>query len=200
MDSQFDSIVAAYEQSMNRLPFREHVEAYSLLKAIGSLTGLAVLDLGCGTGLYARRFRALGAKRVVGMDTSQSMIEYARRKEEQERHGITYVHHNATRSLDDGLAGAFDLVTSVYVLPYATSENDLAGMCATARQALSPRGAVRRDDPQPRLRHPPRLVPQLRHDAHHGPARRRRGHGPSDSAGRRPRDRRRRPPVVGPRP
>lgn len=125
---------------MGRLPFREHVEAYSLLKTIGGLAGLAVLDLGCGTGLYARHFRTSGARRVAGIDVSQPMIEYARRQEERERQGITHVHRDVTRPLDDGLTGAFDLVTSVYVLPYATTESELAGMCATARRALSPRG------------------------------------------------------------
>ncbi|WP_431045340.1 class I SAM-dependent methyltransferase [Streptomyces sp. P1-3] len=142
MDSQFDSTVAAYAQSMGALPFREHVESHSLLKAIGAIAGLSVLDLGCGTGLYTRYFQTAGARRVVGLDASLSMIECARGQEERERQGVTYVHRDATHPLNgvDGLAGAFDLVTSVYVLPYATSEEDLAAMCATARQSLSPAG------------------------------------------------------------
>ncbi|WP_087924539.1 MULTISPECIES: class I SAM-dependent methyltransferase [Streptomyces] len=144
MESQFDSTAAAYAQSMSALPFREHVEAHSLLTAIGPVAGLSVLDLGCGTGSYTRYFHTAGAGRVVGLDASLSMVESARGEEEGERRGITYVHRDATRPLKDtdadGLTGAFDLVTSVYVLPYAMSEEELTAMCATARRSLSPAG------------------------------------------------------------
>ncbi|MEU8548939.1 class I SAM-dependent methyltransferase [Streptomyces roseoverticillatus] len=127
---------------MGALPFREHVESHSLLKAVGSVTGLRVLDLGCGTGVYARHFRACGALRVVGMDSAAAMVEYARAFERREQRPITYVHRDATRPLNGihGLAGAFDLVVAVYLLAFAASEDELAALCATARQALPPQG------------------------------------------------------------
>ena len=43
------------------------------------LTGKRVVDLGCGPGLYARRFKAAGAD-VTGIDLSESSIAYARER------------------------------------------------------------------------------------------------------------------------
>ncbi|MFC8707871.1 class I SAM-dependent methyltransferase [Streptomyces anulatus] len=143
MDSQFDTVVSAYEHSMEEMPFREHVEAWSFLNAVGDVTGHSVLDLGCGSGLYARRLRREGAARVVGMDESAAMVEHARRREDREGLGVEYLAANAADPAAGDLpdvAGSFDVVTAVYVLPYASSLEALKGFCATARRALRARG------------------------------------------------------------
>ncbi|SCE60719.1 class I SAM-dependent methyltransferase [Streptomyces sp. OspMP-M43] len=139
MDSQFDTAVAAYESSMEEMPFREHVEAYSFLNAVGDVIGRDVLDLGCGSGLYARRLRRAGAARAVGMDESAAMVEHAQRREAREGLGVEYVAADAADPAAGDLpdiAGSFDVVTAVYVLPYASSQAELQGFCATARRAL----------------------------------------------------------------
>ncbi|MGW8330279.1 class I SAM-dependent methyltransferase [Streptomyces sp. NPDC055897] len=143
VESQFDTVVAAYEQSMEAMPFREHVEAHSFLRAVGDVTGQSVLDLGCGSGLYARRLRAAGATRVVGMDESTAMVDYARQREEREGLGVEFLAANAADPAAGalpGISGVFDVVTAVYVLPYAPTLTALQGFCATARRALRPRG------------------------------------------------------------
>lgn len=143
MDSQFDTAVAAYESSMEVMPFREHVEAYSFLNAVGDICGRDVLDLGCGSGLYARQLRRAGAARAVGMDESAPMVEHAQRREEHEGLGVEYVAANAadpTAGYLPGITGSFDVVTAVYVLPYASSPEALEGFCATARRALRATG------------------------------------------------------------
>ncbi|MET9556090.1 class I SAM-dependent methyltransferase [Streptomyces sp. NPDC006645] len=143
VDSQFDTAVAAYESSMEEMPFREHVEAYSFLNAVGDIRGRNVLDLGCGSGLYARRLRRAGAARAVGMDESIAMVEHARRREEREGLGVEYVAANAADPAAGDLpdiAGSFDVVTAVYVLPYASSREALEGFCTTARRALRATG------------------------------------------------------------
>ncbi|GGZ71849.1 hypothetical protein GCM10010371_34430 [Streptomyces subrutilus] len=143
MESQFDTVVSAYEHSMEEMPFREHVEAWSFLNTVGDVTGRSVLDLGCGSGLYARRLRREGAARVVGMDESAAMVEHARRREEHEGLGVEYLAANAADPAAGELAniaGSFDVVTAVYVLPYASSLEVLGGFCATARRALRATG------------------------------------------------------------
>ncbi|MFE4172135.1 class I SAM-dependent methyltransferase [Streptomyces sp. NPDC056909] len=143
MDSQFDTAVAAYERSMEEMPFREHVEAYSFLNAVGDIAGRDVLDLGCGSGLYTRRLRRAGAARVVGMDESAPMVEHARRREEREELGVEYLAADAADPAAGdlpGIAGAFDVVTAVYVLPYAPTRQALEGFCVAARRALRTTG------------------------------------------------------------
>ncbi|MGW1440831.1 class I SAM-dependent methyltransferase [Streptomyces griseus] len=143
MESQFDTAVSAYEHSMEEMPFREHVEAWSFLKAVGDVTGRSVLDLGCGSGLYTRRLRQEGAARVVGMDESAAMVEHSRRREEREGLGVEYLAADAADPAAGdlpGIAGSFDVVTAVYVLPYASSREALEGFCATARRALRATG------------------------------------------------------------
>ncbi|SBV06175.1 Methylase involved in ubiquinone/menaquinone biosynthesis [Streptomyces sp. MnatMP-M77] len=143
MDSQFDTAVAAYESSMDKMPFREHVEAYSFLNAVGDVVGRDVLDIGCGSGLYARRLRRSGAARAVGMDESAAMVEHAQRREAREGLGVEYVAADAADPAVGDLphiAGSFDVVTAVYVLPYASSQEALQGFCATARRALRDTG------------------------------------------------------------
>jgi len=56
------------------------LEERKLLPWLGALEGLAVADLGCGTGRWMQRAQALGAKSVVGLDFSPNMLRQAARK------------------------------------------------------------------------------------------------------------------------
>lgn len=69
--------------------FRKAVfERYRITFAeAGDLTGKTVLDIGCGSGIYAAEFARRGAKRVVGVDFSANMLRLARAKAETE--GVT---------------------------------------------------------------------------------------------------------------
>ncbi|RZQ64602.1 DHA2 family efflux MFS transporter permease subunit [Amycolatopsis suaedae] len=138
--AQFDDLGQVYERSAVDLPFREHLEHYSLRRAAGDVTGLRVLDLGCGTGLYTRRFAKWGAAEVVGMDTSEGMLATARDRPGTPENA-RYLHRDAMRPApggDPGTDGRFDLVSSVYVFCYAATTEELAGFFVTARRALTP--------------------------------------------------------------
>jgi len=141
--SQFDALGDAYEQSVN-MPYREYSEHPSMREAVGDVTGLAVLDLGCGTGVYTRRFARWGAARVVGVDVSDGMLAAARAREQEQPLGnVEYLKRAATHPDPNGdpvLDGQFDLVSSVYVLCYAATPEELLGFFTTARRALSPAG------------------------------------------------------------
>jgi 2-polyprenyl-3-methyl-5-hydroxy-6-metoxy-1,4-benzoquinol methylase len=41
----------------------------------GNVRGLDVLDLGCVTGFYSRKFIESGANKVVGVDNSEAMLQ-----------------------------------------------------------------------------------------------------------------------------
>jgi 2-polyprenyl-3-methyl-5-hydroxy-6-metoxy-1,4-benzoquinol methylase len=46
----------------------------------GDVTGKAVLDIGCGSGVYSVDFARRGARRVLGVDFSANMLELARQE------------------------------------------------------------------------------------------------------------------------
>ena len=56
-------------------------ERAAVVSATGSVRGETVLDFGCGVGYYARVFMSLGAKKVVGVDMSEAMINQLREEE-----------------------------------------------------------------------------------------------------------------------
>ena len=148
--AEFDTLGSDYERSAVDLPFREHLERYSMRRAIGDVTGVRVLDLGCGTGVYTRRYAEWGAARVVGIDISEGMLATARACEPtppghdpQPARRVEYLVRDAAHpsgDVDRALDGQFDLVASVYVLCYCASVEELAGMFGTARRALGPAG------------------------------------------------------------
>jgi 2-polyprenyl-3-methyl-5-hydroxy-6-metoxy-1,4-benzoquinol methylase len=60
--------------------FNAYYDRPAVLAVLGSVAGLAVLDLGCGPGLYAEELLARGAGRVAGVDASAAMVRLARER------------------------------------------------------------------------------------------------------------------------
>jgi ubiquinone/menaquinone biosynthesis C-methylase UbiE len=98
-----------------------------------SLTGLRVLDLGCGMGGFARAARELGADEVVGIDVSERMLAEAKARTDDAR--VRYIHGaiESTRFAD----ASFDLVTSSLVLQYI---QDYASVVRHIARVLRPGG------------------------------------------------------------
>ena len=130
-------VVAQYDRSFTEIPLRRYVELPSVDRVLGDVTGLAVLDLACGTGYYGKELRRRGATRVVGVDVSEDMIRATRAREEADRLGVEYVVADAGRldHLDD-----FDLVTGIHLLHYASSFDHLTRMCESVGRNLKPAG------------------------------------------------------------
>lgn len=85
-----------------------------ILKVIGDVTGIDVLDVGCGNGSLARILARRG-NRVTGLDGSAPIVERARVREAANPLGITYEACDATRLTMIG-DNAFDLVVSCMAL------------------------------------------------------------------------------------
>ncbi|AZE47017.1 hypothetical protein C4K04_1325 [Pseudomonas chlororaphis] len=136
MESQFDELASLYED-MAQWPFRRCMEIPNVFAVLGNLAQCDVLDFGCGNGMYSRWMKQRGARRVVGYDVSDGMLHYARRREEKDRLGIEY-----TSRLDADHEGQFDLVLAVYVLPYASTQQELQAMCAMMARPLRPGGRL----------------------------------------------------------
>lgn len=94
--------------------YRQKIFNPALFRLIGDVTGLRVLDAGCGTGYFCRLLAERGAK-VTGVDLSRKFIEIARRYERRNPLQIEYMKGNIS-SLGQLDSGIFDMVVSIYVL------------------------------------------------------------------------------------
>lgn len=96
----------------------------------------ALLDLGCGPGLYARRFDAAGY-RVTGMDLSMRSIAYAREQAARNDRQIDYRMENYLELQEEA---AYDLVVLIYCDYGPLSPEDRATLAKAVYRALRPGG------------------------------------------------------------
>ncbi|KAK7704085.1 hypothetical protein SLS64_008643 [Diaporthe eres] len=124
--SQYDSLVAEYETSLN-LPSRR-CNVVNLFANLGDIRGLRVLDLSTGTGYFARSMAKLGASKVVGVDINNGMLGKAKEliaadpavpKDVIELElGDVF----GPLSLTSADPGSFDIVAGVWSLNYAGNQ------------------------------------------------------------------------------
>jgi SAM-dependent methyltransferase len=105
----------------------------SLRALLPEVTGLRIVDLGCGFGWFCRWARLHGAAHVLGLDASQRMLERARA--ETSDPAIVYEQTDLAR-VDLPEAG-FDLACSSLVLHYLPA---LGPLIAAVHRALVPGG------------------------------------------------------------
>ncbi len=101
----YDKIAERYHNARANkvLFFNEFLEMPATLSLLPKLKGKKVLDIGCGSGIYATKLKQKGA-RVCGVDISPRMISIAK----QEVSGVDFK------------------VGSVYKLPYLNKSFDIA--------------------------------------------------------------------------
>ncbi|UQA60781.1 class I SAM-dependent methyltransferase [Polyangium aurulentum] len=136
--TNFDALADTYEGTKVN-PLKRHCEEPSFFAAIGDPAGSSVLDLACGDGYYTRMLARAGARRVVGVDVSEAMVARAQATEAEQRLGIEYRVGDVARL---PALGVFDLVTSAYLFPYASSEHALLSMCTSAAANLRSGGRL----------------------------------------------------------
>lgn len=90
----------------------------------GNVSGLDVLDLGCGEGYCSRELAGRGARSVTGVELSGEMVQLARAQESELRQGIAYRQGDVTRLEDPDTS--YDLAVGVFVYNYVTTAQMLA--------------------------------------------------------------------------
>lgn len=89
-------------------------EIPTLHKLIPDLNGKRVLDLGCGMGEHCKDYIKRGAKRVVGVDISEKMLEVARKENSDENILYINIPMEDISSIDE----KFDVVISSLAMHY----------------------------------------------------------------------------------
>ncbi|QZN95058.1 class I SAM-dependent methyltransferase [Symbiopectobacterium purcellii] len=132
----FDDYAELYE-NLFLLPYRHELELPTLEKLLGNLTGLTVLDFGCGSGIITRWLHEKGAAKVFGYDISEGMLRFAKKKEEETGKGITYLS-----AIDESHYEKFDIVLAIYVIPYIPDKSTLLELAKTMAHLLKSGGRV----------------------------------------------------------
>ena len=94
--------------------FREELNNPGMLRLIGRVKGLEVLDIACGEGYNTRILAGKNAK-LTGVDLSRKLIEHAKSQEKNDRLGIRYYVSNSA-DLSRFPAKRFDVVTCFMAL------------------------------------------------------------------------------------
>jgi SAM-dependent methyltransferase len=126
----YDRWATVYDHDGNPL---QGLEGPVVRSAVGDVRGLAVLDLGCGTGRHSLWLAAAGAA-VTAVDFSAGMLAEARRKPGAD--AVRWLALDLHQSLPFP-DGSFDLVVSGLVLEHL---QELDGFFAEARRVLKAGG------------------------------------------------------------
>jgi SAM-dependent methyltransferase len=120
------------------------------IDALGDVRGKTILDVGCGSGLYAIYFAQHGAD-VTGLDFSANMIELAERNAREEGCSVRFLHQDfltfapETRFDHALLIGVFDYVREEGRGQYLARAASLAGqkVVATFPKRFTPQMPIR---------------------------------------------------------
>jgi ubiquinone/menaquinone biosynthesis C-methylase UbiE len=128
--SGYDRWASIYDREANPLVA---LEEPVVREALGDVAGLAVLDLGCGTGRHSLWLARAGAA-VTATDFSAGMLDEARRKPGAET--VRFLVHDLHEPLPF-VGGSFDRVVSGLVLEHL---RELGAFFAEAHRVLRPGG------------------------------------------------------------
>lgn len=110
---EWDAAAPAYAQAQatGRDFYRLELFGPTQIELCGEVRGRKVLDVGSGTGYFAREMARRGA-RVTGIDLSPGMMAHAEEQEARKPLGIRYITGDAARLKEYIGNDRFDLVTS----------------------------------------------------------------------------------------
>jgi ubiquinone/menaquinone biosynthesis C-methylase UbiE len=128
----YDRWAEVYDEEDNPLIL---LEGSHLAPLLGDVSGLAVLDLGCGTGRHALGLAFQGAS-VTAVDFSKAMLERAMRKPGADK--VAFFCHDLTEPLPFP-AASFDRVLSCLVLEHVA---DLRAFFVEMRRLCKPDGVA----------------------------------------------------------
>jgi SAM-dependent methyltransferase len=134
--SMYDTFAGEFLAHAYDGAYNAYYDRPAVLSVLGSVSGLTVLDLGCGPGLYAEELVARGARRIVGVDASAAMVRLA---SERVRGPVTFRQHELQTPMTWAADREFDVALIPLVLHHL--DNRAAALREVAR-VLRPGGRL----------------------------------------------------------
>lgn len=108
----------------------------TLLRVVGPVRGLRILDLACGNGYLSRRWARQGARSAVGVEASRPTLAFARQRERTRPSGARFLERHASdlRGIRDA---SFDCVVANMALQ---DIRDAKGAVKEVARVLAPGG------------------------------------------------------------
>lgn len=75
--TDYDAVAESYARMNAESTHNAFYERPVMLSLVGDVSGLGVLDAGCGSGPLSRKLASRGARRVLGLDLSGGMSDLA---------------------------------------------------------------------------------------------------------------------------
>ncbi|HEV3245429.1 MAG TPA: class I SAM-dependent methyltransferase [Candidatus Paceibacterota bacterium] len=136
--AQYDDIAASYVRVKSKNDLDDLCLYPRLLRALGSVKGIDVLDLATGGGKVALMLSARGARQVVAVDESEGMLRIAA-SQRPAAANITYLQHKVGEM---GQIGQFQKITAGWLFHYARLPEELRNMARDVSQNLAPGGLM----------------------------------------------------------
>ncbi|MFF7560274.1 class I SAM-dependent methyltransferase [Streptomyces pseudovenezuelae] len=119
-------------------PYNAHTDRPAMLDLAGDVTGLRVLDAGCGAGHYITELRARGAAEVVGVEGSATLLRHARARVGDDE-AVALHQHDLEEPLGFLSDDSFDLVVMALVHHHLEARRQLL---AETHRVLRPGGTL----------------------------------------------------------
>lgn len=123
-----------YDEVIQDNIYNAYLERPSLQALIGNITDLDILDLGCGSGVYAEYFIAQGARSVTCLDFSVQMVNLVDAKLGESVK--TYVQ-DLSKGLPNEASESADVIVCPLVIHYL---EDLSVLFKAVSRVLKPKG------------------------------------------------------------
>lgn len=117
----YSTYAKEYDLAIRDNVFNAHYERPSLQAMLGELAGKTVLDLGCGSGVYAEYLLTKGAK-VTAIDSSSEMVALVKQKLATQ---LKVYQQDLASGLPEEADASYDLVICPLMLHYLQDLNPL---------------------------------------------------------------------------
>lgn len=135
MNIIFDHFYAGYEEwfqtELGQLV--DQIESQAIFSLLPELTGLSLLEIGCGTGHFSRKFEEKGAQ-VTGIDLSKQMLATAQKLTVHPQHYQLMDAHHLTFEDEQ-----FDVVLSITAFEFIS---DIQQVYSEMKRVLKPNGTL----------------------------------------------------------